>query len=295
MIKDFFKKNNIEFISDVNLRDYNTYHINSKAFCMVFPNSIEELIMIIKYLKENNINYRFLGNGSNIILSKEYYDLVFIKLDKLNNYKVEDTTVIVESGVSLIKLSLDCAKLGLSGLEFMCALPGHMGSSVAMNAGAYNSSISDVLVSAKVLNDKLEVVTMTNKELEFKYRDSFLKHHRDYICLEATLKLEKGNPEDIYELMAKRQTKRIETQPLDYPSAGSVFRNPEGLFAGELIEKCGLKGFNINGAEVSQKHANFIINKGGAKGSDIIDLINLIKKKVYDKYKIELILEQEII
>ena len=262
---------------------------------MVFPSSIEELVTIIKYLKENNINYKFLGNGSNVILSKEYYDLIFIKLDKLNNYKVEGTTVIVESGVSLIKLSLDCAKLGLTGLEFMCALPGHMGSSVAMNAGAYNSSIGDVLVSAKVLNDKLEVITMTNKELEFKYRDSFLKHHRDYICLEATLKLETGNPEEIYELMAKRQTKRIESQPLEYPSAGSVFRNPEGLFAGELIEKCGLKGTNINGAEVSQKHANFIINKGGAKGEDIIKLINLIKKKVYDKYKVELILEQEII
>ena len=177
----------------------------------------------------------------------------------------------------------------------MCALPGHMGSSVAMNAGAYNSSISDVLVSAKVLNDKLEVITMTNKELEFKYRDSFLKHHRDYICLEATLELKNGNTEDIYELMSKRQTKRIETQPLEYPCAGSVFRNPEGLYAGELIEKCGLKGTNINGAEVSEKHANFIINKGGAKGKDIIKLIKLIKEKVYEKYKIELILEQEII
>ena len=295
MIKDFFKENNIEFISNVNLRDYNTYHIDSKALGMVFPSSIDELVKVIRYLKENNINYKFLGNGSNVILSKEYYDLIFIKLDKLNNYKIEGTTVTVEPGVSLIKLSLDCAKLGLSGLEFMCALPGHMGSSVAMNAGAYNSSISDVLISAKVLNDKLEVITMTNEELEFKYRDSFLKHHRDYICLEAILKLEKGNSEEIYELMSKRQTKRIESQPLEYPSAGSVFRNPEGLYAGELIEKCGLKGTNINGAEVSVKHANFIINKGGAKGEDIIKLINLIKEKVYEKYKVELILEQEII
>jgi len=295
MIKDFIEKNNIEYISDVSLKEYNTYHIDSKAMGMVFPKSIDELVNLIKILKESNIEYVFLGNGSNIILKDEYYDKIFIKLDKLNNYKIEDNIVTVEAGVPLIRLSLDCARLGLSGLEFMCALPGHMGSSVAMNAGAYNQSISDVLVSAKILTKDLEVKEFTNKDLEFKYRDSFLKHNRDYICLEATLKLEYGNANEIYEVMAKRQSKRIESQPLEYPCAGSVFRNPDGLYAGELIEKCELKGTNINGAEVSVKHANFIINKGNAKGKDILELIEIIKKKVYDKYSIELVLEQEII
>lgn len=295
MIKDFFKENNIEYVSEVSLLEYNTYHVNSKALGMVFPKSIDELIQVLKFLKKNNIEYIFLGNGSNIILAKEYYNKIFIKLDYLNNYYVNDTTVRVEAGVSLIKLSLDCAKLGLSGLEFMCALPGYMGSSVAMNAGAYNSSISDVLVSAKVLTKDLEVITMSKDELQFKYRDSFLKHNRDYICLEATLNLEKKDSKEIYDLMAKRQSKRIASQPLEYPCAGSVFRNPDSMYAGELIEKCGLKGVSINDAEISTKHANFIINKGNAKGEDILNLINLIKKEVYQKYHVELILEQEII
>jgi len=295
MIKDFIKNNYIEYISDVSLKEYNTYHIDSKALGMVFPKSIEELVNILKYFKENNIEYVFLGNGSNIILKDEYYNKIFIKLDKLNNYKIEDNIVTVEAGVPLIRLSLDCARLGLSGLEFMCALPGHMGSSVAMNAGAYNQSISDVLVSAKILTKDLELKEFTNSDLDFKYRDSFLKHNRDYICLEATLKLKHGDSKEIYEVMAKRQSKRIESQPLEYPCAGSVFRNPDGLYAGELIEKCELKGTNINGAEVSLKHANFIINKGNAKGKDIIELIELTKKKVYDKYGVELVLEQEII
>lgn len=295
MIKDFFKNNNYDFLEDAPLINYNTYHIKSKAKFLVFPNNVDELINLVKYLKENNIEYIFLGNGSNIILANSYYDKVFIKLDKINYIKIDKNIVTAGAGVSLIKLALDCALANLSGLEFACAIPGLVGASTAMNAGAYNSSIKDILVSAKVLTPNLEIKEFKTDDLNYEYRDSFLKKNKDYVCLEATFKLEEKDSEEILELMSSRQERRIDTQPLSYPSAGSVFRNPTNLYAGELIENCGLKGTNINGAEVSEKHANFIINKKDAKGSDIIELINTVKKQVKDKYNIDLILEQEII
>lgn len=295
MIKDFFKNNNYDFLEDAPLINYNTYHINAKAKFLVFPNNVDELINLVKYLKENNIEYIFLGNGSNIILANSYYDKVFIKLDKINYIKIDKNIVTAGAGVSLIKLALDCALANLSGLEFACAIPGLVGASTAMNAGAYNSSIKDILVSAKVLTPNLEIKEFKTDDLNYEYRDSFLKKNKDYVCLEATFKLEEKDSEEILELMSSRQERRIDTQPLSYPSAGSVFRNPTNLYAGELIENCGLKGTNINGAEVSEKHANFIINKKDAKGSDIIELINTVKKQVKDKYNIDLILEQEII
>lgn len=295
MIRDFFKKNNIEFLEEAPLINHNTYHVNAKAKFLVFPSSIEEVITILSFLKENNIEYVFLGNGSNVILANLYYDKVFIKLDKLNNIEINNNIVTAGAGVTLIKLALECALANLSGLEFACAIPGLVGASTAMNAGAYNSSIKDIFVSAKVLTPNLEVKEFKLEDLEFEYRDSFLKKNKDYICLETTFKLTHSDSEEILELMSSRQERRIDTQPLSYPSAGSVFRNPTNSYAGELIEKCGLKGTNINGAEVSEKHANFIINKKGAKGEDIIKLIELVKLQVKEKYDIDLILEQEII
>lgn len=295
MIKDFFKQNNMEYIEDAPLINHNTYHIKSYASYLVYPNNIDEVIKLVKYLNDNNIEYIFLGNGSNIILANKEYDKVFIKLDRINYIKYNKNMVTAGAGTSLIKLALDCALNNLSGLEFACAIPGLVGASTAMNAGAYNSSISEILVSAKVLTDELEIKEFTNEELEFVYRDSFLKKNKKFICLESTFKLETKDSEEILELMSSRQERRIDTQPLTYPSAGSVFRNPPDSYAGELIEKSGLKGKKVNGAEVSEKHANFIINKKGATGEDIIKLINKVKQEVKKNYKIDLILEQEII
>ena len=295
MIKDFFRNNNIEFIEDAPLINHNTYHIKSYAKYLVYPKNIDEVIAILKYSKENNLEYVFLGNGSNIILANNNYNKIFIKLDKLNNIKIENNYVTAEAGVSLIKLALECALNNLSGLEFACAIPGLVGASTAMNAGAYNSSISQILVSAKVITDKLEIKEFKNEELNFEYRDSFLKKNKDFICIESTFKLEEKNSEEILELMSSRQERRLDSQPLTYPSAGSVFRNPPDKYAGQLIESCGLKGKSVNGAEVSEKHANFIINKRSAEGKDIIKLIDEVKKEVKNKYDIDLILEQEII
>ena len=190
---------------------------------------------------------------------------------------------------------MDISFCGLSGLEFASGIPGQIGASVAMNAGAYNHSLSEIVESVEVLNSSGEFVIMTNNELDFKYRDSFFKKNKDYVIISCKLKLAKGDKKEMLEVISRRRVRRIESQPLSYPSAGSVFRNPEGMHAGELIENCGLKGYSIGGAMISRKHANFIINYDNASGNDIVELINKIKVEVYKKYKVNLILEQIIV
>ena len=295
MTKSFFNSLNISYKEEVSLKNYNTYRVNTIAKFLVFPKTIEELQEIIKHLKDYNIKYFLLGNGSNIILSMDYYDGVIIKLDNFNSITYNDNLVTAGEGCSLIKLSLDTIEKGLTGMEFSTGIPGAVGASVAMNAGAYNSDISEILKEIIVLTPDNEIKKMKKEELSFEYRDSFLKRNKDYIVLSATFELEKGNTEEMKELVNERKRKRISSQPLDMPNAGSVFRNPEGNFAGALIESANLKGYNINGAEVSTKHANFIVNKGGATGEDIINLIDKIQKEIKEKNNIELKLEQIIV
>lgn len=295
MTKNFIKKHELEYYEEANLKKYNTYRLDAKCRLLVFPKNIEELRCLLEYLKNNDEKYIVLGNGSNIIFKNKYYDGIVIILTKLNKITIDDEVVEVEAGYSLQKLALETTSLGLEGLEFASGIPGHVGASIAMNAGAYNSSMSEIIEKVTVINKNFEVVTMRNEDLEFAYRSSLFKKEKDYIIVAATLNLHRGDKAEILEKVSKRRVKRIETQPLDMPSAGSVFRNPEGMSAGALIEKCGLKGYNINGAEVSEKHANFIVNKGGATGEDIVKLINKVKNKVKEEYDIELILEQIII
>lgn len=295
MIKNFFDNLNISYKEDISLRNYNTYRVNTICKFLVFPKSIEELTNIIKFIQENNIKYYILGNGSNVILSMDYYDGIIIKLDNLNTIIYKDNLVTAQAGCSLIKLSLDTIEKGLSGMEFSTGIPGCIGASVAMNAGAYNSDLSAIIKEVTVLTPENEIKVMSKKELEFSYRTSFLKRNKKYIVLSATFELTKGNRDEMKELVDTRMKKRTESQPLDLPNAGSVFRNPDGKYAGELIEKANLKGYNINGAEVSTKHANFIVNKGNATGKDIIQLIEKIQKEIKEQENIELKLEQIIV
>ena len=285
---------NYEYYKDISLKKYNTYRLDVKCGYLIYPNAVEELINLLKYLKENNINYFILGGGSNIILAKPYFDVV-IKLDKLNNIEIKDNIVIVGAGVSLIYLANLCMNNNLNGLAFAGGIPGMVGASTAMNAGAYKEDMASIVKEVKVLTPDLEIVTLTNKDLNYSYRNSFLKEHKDYICIEVTLEMSYEDKEQIKETMASRKQRRIDTQPLDKPSAGSVFRNPEGLSAGKLIEDAGLKGYKIGGAEISTKHANFIVNNGDATYEDILELIDYTKKKIKEIYNIYLILEQEII
>ena len=295
MIKSFFDRLNITYKEDISLRNYNTYRVDTICKFLVFPKSIEELTQIVKYLKENNIKYYMLGNGSNIILAMDYYDGVMIKLDNFNNVVYKGNIVTVGAGYSLIKLSLDTIEKGLSGMEFSTGIPGSIGASVAMNAGAYNEDLSGILKEVTVLTPDNEVKIMKKEELDFSYRSSFLKKNKKYIVLSATFELKDGNIKEMQEIVEERKQKRIASQPLDMPNAGSVFRNPVGNYAGSLIEKSNLKGYNINGAEVSTKHANFIVNKGNATGKDIIELIEKIQKEIKEKENIELRLEQIIV
>lgn len=292
MNENFIK--NYEYYKNISLKKYNTYKIDVMCDLLIYPKDEEELLELLKELKKNNIEYLFLGGGSNVILSKKHYDVV-IKLDRLNKLEINKNIVVAGAGLSLITLANTCMKKGLSGLAFAGGIPGLVGASTAMNAGAYKEEMSDVVKKTKVITPNLEIKIMTNEELNYSYRNSFLKENKDYICIETTFELEYEESDKIKEIMDKRRARRIETQPLDMPSAGSVFRNPEGLSAGKLIEDIGLKGYQIGGAVISTKHANFIVNTGNATSDDIIELMEYTKKKVEEAYGIKLILEQEII
>lgn len=295
MIRNFTRSNNIEMYEDISLKKYNTYRLDVKCDYLVFPKDIDEVVKLIGFLKENNYKYLVLGNGSNVIFKDNRYNGVVIKLSKLDKIEFDGDKVVVGAGVALSKLANMAINNSLSGLEFSVSIPGEIGASVSMNAGAYNESFSDVFVSAKVLTPKLEIIELTNEDMDFSYRNSFIKKNKDYIVLEVVLKLKPGNKEEMNALIEKRFEKRKATQPLEYPSAGSAFRNPEGMYAGKLIEDVNLKGYSIGGAMISDMHANFIVNKDNATGEDIINLINLAKDKVKENNNIDLYLEQVII
>ena len=292
MIENFIK--DYEYLKDASLKKYNTYRLDIRANYLIFPKDITELINLLQFLKNNNYKYLILGGGSNIILARPVFDIV-IKLDKLNKVTIDDNIVKAQAGVNIITLANTCMKKGLNGLAFAGGIPGLVGASTAMNAGAYKEEISDILKEVKVLTPSLDIITMNKEKLEYSYRDSFLKRNKEYICLETTFIMEKEDVNKIKEVMDNRRQRRVESQPLDKPSAGSVFRNPEGMSAGKIIEDLGLKGYTIGGASVSEKHANFIVNNGTATYEDIIELIKYIKDKVKKELDIDLILEQEII
>ena len=280
---------------DVSLEKYTTYKINTIAKIIITPRNIEELKKALNTIKKNNLKYKIIGNGSNLIFVNEIYDGVLIKLDSFDEMKIIKNKIIVGAGYNLIKLTMKAANAELTGLEFASGIPGTVGGAIYMNAGAYKSDMGYIVESVEALNPEGEIVTLKNKDLDYHYRTSFFQKHKDYVILEATLILRKGKKEAILELIKDRRLRRIETQPLEYPNAGSVFRNPEGDYAGRLIEECNLKGFNVNDAYVSEKHANFIINKGNASGKDIKNLIEKVQNEVKKKFNIELKNEQEIV
>ena len=295
IIKDIKKMNVGKVIENAIMKDYTTYKVGGKVICIVLPEDEYSLIKLLNYIKSNKIKYKIIGNGSNVIFNDEGYNGVIIKLDNFDYLNIINNKIIVGAGYKLNKLALRVSRLGLTGMEFATGIPGTVGGAVYMNAGAYKTDMGYILTSIKVITPNLEIKTLYNKDLDFHYRTSFLQKNKDHICIEATLSLMKGNSEEIMELIEERKKRRIETQPLEYPSAGSVFRNPEGDFAGRLIEEIGYKGKSIGDAKVSEKHANFIINNGKATGEDIKKLIIEIQEKIKEKYNIELKVEQEFV
>ena len=295
MIEEIKKLNIGSVLENVDIKEYTTYHIGGKALGMVFPNDVYCLIKLLEYLKSNNIKYKVIGRGSNLIFSSNTYNGILIKLDKFDNLEIKGNEITVGAGFQLIKLATRLSRIGYTGIEFATGIPGSVGGAVFMNAGAYKSDMGYIVKSVKVLTPDLKVKELTNYDMHFHYRTSFIQKNPDYICLEATLILSRGNADEIMQLIADRKKRRVESQPLEYPSAGSVFRNPEGDYAGRLIEEIGYKGKQIGGAMVSTKHANFIINYNNATGEDVKELINEIKDKVKEKYNIDLKVEQEFV
>lgn len=279
---------------NVNLKNYNTYKVNSTANYLVDINSEESLVNLIDYLNSNNVSHFIIGNGSNIILPSENFDGVIIKLSGLNKIIIDDDEVYCEAGVMLPKLCNEVVNNCLTGLEWASGIPGTVGGATIMNAGAYLSDFYTNLVSVKVL-EKGSIKEYKKDEIKHSYRYTMFKDMNDIIILSVKLKFNKGNVDESLNIMKNRMERRIASQPLEYPSAGSTFRNPENNFAGKLIEDCGLKGKQIGGAMVSLKHANFIINYDNATSEDIKKLIDLTHSEVLNKFGVDLYLEQEII
>lgn len=287
------EKSKYDIKENVSFKTLTTYKTGGVCKYLISPFEVLSLIELLKVLKKNNIKFKIFGNGSNILASDKVYDGVIIRLDKFNKVKVDGDIVYAEAFVNLISLSLTCLNNNLTGFEWASGIPGTVGGACYMNAGAYLKSVSDVLISVTVLDEDYNVLEIPLKDLEFGYRKSNLMD-KGYIILGAKFKLSKGNYDDILNLITERRERRYKSQPLNYPSAGSVFRNPDGDYAGRLIEECNLKGYIKGGAKISDMHANFIVNYNNATSSDVKDLIELAKLKVHEKFNIDLKCEQEL-
>lgn len=291
---DLIKEKSLgEVEENVSFKALTTYRTGGNAKYVVYPNNINDLQEILNILNKNDISYKVLGNGSNILASDKEYEGIIIKLSNLNHLNLKNNELYVESGYNLMILANDMSKKGYSGLEFACGIPGTVGGAIFMNAGAYNKAMSDIVKEVTIIDENNEIRVLTNNDLGFGYRKSKVSEN-NWIILSVTLLLEEKDPNEIMIIVNDRKARRIASQPLEYPSAGSVFRNPDGLYAGELIEKSNLKGKKVGGAMISEKHANFIINYENATSSDIKKLIDIVKNEVEKNYNVTLKQEQEL-
>lgn len=279
---------------DENLSQYVNFRVGGPADILLKPKSKEQLIESIEVCMENNIPFYVIGNGSNLLVRDGGIRGVVILLADIKNITIEGDRVIAECGAMLKAVSDKVIESSLTGFEFACGIPGTIGGAVFMNAGAYDGCISDIIESAEVINENGEILILSKDDLELGYRSSIVMK-KGYVVLSATFKLIKGETKTISDLVNELTLKRESKQPLEYPSAGSTFKRPEGYFAGKLIQDAGLKGFSIGGAAVSEKHSGFVINKGGATAKDILDLIKYIQDEVKKQFGIELHTEVRII
>ncbi|NLM74957.1 MAG: UDP-N-acetylmuramate dehydrogenase [Clostridiaceae bacterium] len=268
---------------NVPLKEHTSIKVGGNVSIMVEPDTIEKVRSCITLLQKNNIPFFVMGNGSNLIFSDEDYDGVIIKIcSKLSKIEVDGEYITAEAGALLSKVASVALENSLTGLEFASGIPGTIGGAAFMNAGAYDGEMKKVIVETLNIDGTGKLVKLRGEEHDFSYRCSRIQKE-GLICLKVVLKLEKGDPKEIKAKMMELNNRRREKQPLDLPSAGSVFKRPEGYFAGKLIEDCGLRGFSIGGAQISSKHCGFIVNTGNATSDDIIRLIEHIQKTVHEK------------
>jgi len=264
------------------MKNHTTFRTGGCARCLVEPQTAEQLRAVLEFCRETDVPYYIVGNGSNLLVSDEGYDGVIIHLFKnMSQARVEGDRMILQAGVLLVRAAKLAQKEGLTGLEFASGIPGTIGGAMVMNAGAYGGEMKDVVQRVTALMPDGRINNYTGEEMQFGYRQSRIGKEES-VVLEAELKLQKGDPEQIQARMDELKEKRLEKQPLEYASAGSTFKRPEGYFAGKLIEDAGLRGFRIGDAQVSEKHCGFVINRGEATASQIAELIREVQKKVYE-------------
>ena len=280
---------------DEPMKNHTSIKVGGKADIYMEPENIDELVKFIGRLKEKDILYYLFGNGTNVLISDEGIRGAVIKIgDKIADVRVEGNTIIAESGALFSSISKLAAEHSFAGLEFANGIPGSVGGAISMNAGAYGMEVKDVVEKAEILDNKLNLRTLSNKQMKFGYRKSIISKE-SYIVTKVFFNLKAGNINEIRKLMTELNQKRQAKQPIEFPSAGSVFKRPEGYYAGKLIEDAGLKGMAIGGAEISDKHCGFIINKGNATSKDIYNLIVHIQKTIYERYGVKLETEVKLI
>lgn len=274
------------------MKKHTSFKIGGPADIFVDCESADEVITAIGICKKMSVPYMILGNGSNLLVSDAGIEGAVIHIgSRMNKIDITGETVVCESGCLLSTLANTVWRESLSGLEFAAGIPGSLGGGVYMNAGAYGGELRDVIKSVTYIDSFGDIKTAEGDELDFSYRHSMFSE-KDYVILSATMELKKGNPDEIRAEMNELNKRRCDKQPLEFPSAGSTFKRPEGHFAGKLIQDAGLMGYSIGGAQVSEKHAGFVINTGNATAEDVLNLIEHIKKTVFEKFQV--VLEPEV-
>ena len=273
---------------DEPMKQHTTFRVGGNADYFVIPQSAEEVKNIVALCKEADMPYYILGNGSNLLVGDKGYRGVIIQIYKeMNHIRIEDDKVFAQAGALLSRVGTATLEAELTGFEFAAGIPGTVGGAVVMNAGAYGGEMKDIIASATVLTQDGDIIAINKEDLELGYRTSVIAK-KGYVVLEAEYQLQKGDKEAIRARMDELKVQRVTKQPLEYPSAGSTFKRPEGYFAGKLIQDAGLRGFQVGGAEVSEKHCGFVINKDQATAADIQELIRQVSDKVMQEFGVKL-------
>lgn len=285
-LKGFVPEENIRLQEPMSA--HTTFRVGGPADCLVEINNAAQLQRVQHYLQMVEVPFAVLGNGSNLLVSDEGYRGVVLRIGNgMSNIRVEGSRIVAQAGAKLSSVARAALENSLTGLEFASGIPGTVGGGVVMNAGAYGGEMSQVVNRVTVLSKEGEFLELDNETMEFGYRFSTIKN-QPFIVTEVIFELQQGNAAQIKEKMEELAAKRREKQPLEYPSAGSTFKRPEGYFAGELIMKAGLRGLQIGGAQVSEKHCGFIINKDNATASEIMQVIGEVQTCVDDKFHVKL-------
>ena len=293
-MKENFEKKLLKMIDkekilfDEPMKKHTTFRIGGPADYFIVPTEIEEIRAVVSLCEEMGMPYYVIGNGSNLLVADKGFRGVILQIYKaMNQVKIEGNVITAQAGASLAQIAKEALEHALTGFEFAAGIPGTLGGAVRMNAGAYGGEIKDILTKATVLTKEGEVVELSKEELEFGYRTSIIER-TGQIVLKAEIELSPGKREEIKAVMDDLRKKRVSKQPLEFPSAGSTFKRPEGHFAGKLIQDAGLKGFRIGGAQVSEKHSGFVINTGNATAADVMELMRQINEKVTARFGVSL-------